>query len=61
MQGLAGFKDDCELGKIEPSHIGQRTCPDLLGDIHGVGEGVTTFAQPHQGEWRRQVDWLSDP
>jgi hypothetical protein len=26
-----------------------------------VGEGVTTFAQPHQGEWRRQVDWLSDP
>jgi hypothetical protein len=25
-----------------------------------VGEGVTTFAQPHQGEWRRQIDGLRD-
>jgi hypothetical protein len=23
-----------------------------------VGECVTTFAQPHQREWRRQVDGL---
>jgi hypothetical protein len=23
-----------------------------------MGEGVTTFAQPHQREWRRQIDSL---
>jgi hypothetical protein len=28
--------------------------------LDGVGEGVTTFAQPHQREWRRQTDWLRD-
>jgi hypothetical protein len=25
-----------------------------------VGEGVTTFAQPHQRKWRRQIDGLRD-
>jgi hypothetical protein len=28
----------------------------LFGDTERVGKRVTTFAQPHQGKRRRQVD-----
>jgi len=57
-QGLTGLENDSELGKVEPPDIGQRTGAARFGDIDGVGEGVAAFAQPHQSERRRQIDWF---